>query len=311
MTLYTALPAVPLPPAAVALGCFDGVHLGHRAVIDTAVKKAREEGLSAVVFTFDSSPKNYFVPNSVPQLTDREAKIALIEAMGVEFLVCLPFDESIAATSAEDFFGNILCDTLSAKQIVCGYNYSFGANGRGNTDLLTKLCQTASVGLTALAPIAIDGAPISSSAIRSALENGKIEDANAALGRAYSIRSTVLDGQHLGRRLGFPTLNQRIDRTLVVPRHGVYFSRTKIEGNPTAYFGITNVGTRPTVGSEFVGAETHLFGFSGNAYGKQAEVELLSFLREERKFNSIEELSAQVYSDIETAQKMADNLFDC
>lgn len=311
MKLYSALPTEPLAPSAVALGCFDGVHLGHRAVIDTAVKTAQKEGLLSVVFTFDSSPKNYFSPNSVPQLTDREAKISLIEAMGVDVLVCLPFDATIAATSAEDFFEKILVRTLSAKQVICGYNYSFGAKGRGNAALLSTLCQTANIALTALAPITNDASPISSSTIRSALEEGKVESANAALGRAYSIRSSVLDGQHLGRRLGFPTLNQRIDRTLVVPKHGVYLSRTKIEHENITYFGITNVGTRPTVGSEFVGAETHLFDFSGDAYGKEIEVELLAFLRAERKFDSVEALSAQVHADMEAAQKMANKFSDC
>lgn len=311
MKLYSSLPTVALAPSVVALGCFDGVHLGHRAVIDTAVKAAREQGLSSVVFTFDSSPKNYFSPNSVPQLTDRETKISLIEAMGVEHLVCLPFDASIATTSAEDFFRKILVDALGAREIVCGYNYSFGAKGRGNATLLREWCDAAGIGLTVLAPITSNGTPVSSSAIRLALEDGRMEDANASLGRAYAISSVVLDGQHLGRRLGFPTLNQRLGETLLSPRYGVYLSRTKIEGDDALYFGITNVGTRPTVGSDFVGAETHLFGFSGDAYGKKITVELLSFLRPERKFDSVEELSTQVHSDMELAKNMADKFNNC
>ena len=309
MTLYTSLPSAPLPPSAVALGCFDGVHLGHRAVIAKAVAQAHDQGLLSVVFTFDSSPRNYFAPSSVPQLTDREKKIELIEAMGVDVLICLPFDKEIATTSAEDFFKKILVDALSARQIVCGYNYSFGAKGRGNAELLRKLCDTVGIALTALAPIAENGTPISSSAIRAALEQGNVEEANAALGRAYSIRTTVLDGQHLGRRLGFPTINQRIDPSLAIPRHGVYFSRATVEG--ISLFGITNVGVRPTVGSEFIGAETHLFDFSGDLYGKEIEVELLSFLRAERKFDSVEALSQQVHSDMEIAKKMASEIKHC
>ncbi|MBO5939060.1 MAG: bifunctional riboflavin kinase/FAD synthetase [Clostridia bacterium] len=310
MTLYTSLPTAPLAPSAVALGCFDGVHLGHKAVISSAVKTAKDGHLLSVVFTFDSSPRNYFVPASVPQLTDRETKISLIEAMGVDILVCLPFDQTIATTSAEEFFRNILVGTLGAKHLVCGYNYSFGAKGRGNAALLSSLCQEAGIGLHALTPIEEDGAPLSSSAIRQALEDGRIEDANTSLGRPYSIRATVLDGQHLGRRLGFPTINQRIDRAMAIPKQGVYLSRVTLEDG-SAYFGITNVGTRPTVGSEFIGAETHLFDFSGDLYGKQVEVELLAFLRPERKFDSVEALSAQVHGDIETAKNMAKNFVDC
>ncbi len=312
MILYPSLPATPLAPSAVALGCFDGVHLGHRAVIDTAVKKAHDAGRLAVVFTFDSSPRNYFAPNSVPQLTDRATKISLIETMGVDVLVCHPFDETIATTSAEDFFEKILVGALGAKEIVCGYNYSFGAKGRGNAELLRQWCDSAGIGLTALEPITANGTPVSSSAIRSALENGNIEEANAALGRAYSIRSTVLDGQHLGRRLGFPTLNQKLSAALATPKHGVYLSRTTVgETSDSAHFGITNVGTRPTVGSDFISAETHLFDFSGDLYGKQITVELLAFLRAEHKFSSVDELSAQVHSDIEIAKNMANNFNDC
>ena len=141
MTLHSTLPKQPLAPSVVALGCFDGVHLGHRAVILRAVRWAKELGLSSTVFVFESSPKNYFAPNSVPQLTDRETKIALLEVLGVDTVVCVPFDQTIATTSAEDFFHQILCTSLGAKHIVCGYNYSFGAKGAGNTALLGYLRQ--------------------------------------------------------------------------------------------------------------------------------------------------------------------------
>lgn len=305
MTLHSILPKNALSPSVVALGCFDGVHLGHRAVILRAVRWAKELGLSCTVFAFESSPKNYFVPNSVPQLTDRRSKISLFEELGVDTVVCVPFDQEIAETSAKDFFHKILCGLLGARHIVCGYNYSFGAKGAGNIDLLASLCDGAGVGLSVLPPITIDGMTVSASTIRNALEEGRLDDAYLLLGRFFSIRSEVVDGQHLGRRLGFPTLNQIFLSTAVIPKHGVYFSRVSIEGTDRQYFGITNIGTRPTVGSEFVGAETHLFDFSGDLYGKEVEVELLSFLRDERKFGSVDELSAQVHEDIETAKKMA------
>ena len=305
MTLHTSLPTAPLAPSVVALGCFDGVHLGHRAVITKAVRWAKELGLFCTVFAFESSPKNYFAPNSVPQLTDRRAKIALLEELGVDTVVCIPFDKSIATTSAEDFFQSILCNLLCAKHIVCGYNYSFGAKGLGNTSLLASLCEGAGVGLSVLPPITIDGSTVSASTIRTALEEGRLDDAYLLLGRFFSIRSVVVDGQHLGRRLGFPTLNQILSSAVVVPKHGVYFSRVSIEGVDRQYFGITNIGIRPTVGSEFVGAETHLFDFSGDLYGKEVTVELLAFLRAEQKFTSVEELSAQVHRDIERAKEMA------
>ena len=305
MTLYSSLPTAALPPSVVALGCFDGVHLGHRAVILNAVRWAKELGLPCTVFAFASSPKNYFVPDSVPQLTDRETKIALLEKLGVDTVVCLPFDETIATTSAEDFFQKILRTSLSAKHIVCGYNYSFGAKGLGNTTMLASLCDAAGVGLSVLPPITIDGTTVSASTIRQALEEGRLDDAYLLLGRFFSIRSAVVDGQHLGRKLGFPTVNQILSRNMVIPKHGVYFSRVTVANDAETYFGITNVGTRPTVGSEFVGAETHILDFEGDLYGKQIEVELLSFLRPEQKFSSLDELSAQVHSDIKTAQKMA------
>ena len=311
MKLVSSLSYTAEVPSVVALGFFDGVHLGHRAVLSRAKTLSLELGCDCTVWTFASSPKNYFSPRSVPQLTDGATKARLIEELGADTLVSVPFDQAVADLSAEDFFHRILKSSLRASHIVCGYNYSFGAGGRGNVTLLESLCRTAGIGLTVLPAVTVEGMAVSSTMIRRALEEGRPEEAAKLLGRPFSIRTPVVDGQRLGRRLGFPTLNQLLEEDRLLPARGVYLSRVTLEGDSTPYFGITNLGRRPTVGGDFLGAETHIFDFSGDLYGTTVEVALLTFLRPERKFDSVEALSRQVHDDIEQAIKMADKFNYC
>ena len=297
MKTYTNLFHHSPSPCVVALGCFDGVHLGHRAVIGEAVTVAKSKQLPSLVWTFEEPPKNFFSPASVPLITDPQEKRAQIRALGVDTLVCAPFDPSVAALSPEEFFRVILCEKLKACHIVCGYNYSFGAKGAGNATLLRKLCEQNGIGISVIPPVSVRGNEISSTQIRAAVEEGRTEDACALLGRPYAIRTLVIDGQKLARRLGFPTVNQVFRRGILVPRKGVYATRVRFCGKQK--YGITNVGTRPTVNGNLLCAETHIFDFNGNLYGKTVTVEFLCFLRPETKFASVEALSKQVHRDIE------------
>lgn len=289
-------------PSVVALGCFDGVHIGHSAVISKAVSIAKERSLMSAVWCFDSPPKNFFDPSSAPVLTTPNEKRKLIEALGVELLVCVPFDLNIGALSPEEFFNEILVKRLHAKHIVCGFNYSFGKNGKGDTKLLAKLCSEIGIDFTALPPILRNGETISSSAIRAMLSIGNTEDAAKLLGRKYSITSKVINGNHLGRTLGFPTANIALNSEELLLKKGVYVVRALCEYG--AFFGITNVGTHPTVFPNLLLAETNLFDFSGDLYEKKIKIEFLEFVRPERTFESIDELSAQVSNDIELAKKI-------
>ena len=286
----------------LALGCFDGIHIGHKAVISAACDKARELGISSAVWTFLEPPKNFFVPNSAPIITDLAQKQALIASLGVDLFFCIPFDAEMKDTSPEDFLEDHILSAMNVKHVVCGFNYRFGKNARGNTDLLSALCANREIGLTVLPPTTYDGNTVSSSLIRSAVEAGEVDYAARLLGRNYSLSATVTDGKALARQLGFPTANGILKDDRLIPRHGVYATRVLLGGDYR--YGITNVGIRPTVNGKELSMETHLFDFSGDLYGQTLDVEFLAFIRDEVKFDSVDAMAKQIYKDIEKAKEM-------
>jgi riboflavin kinase/FMN adenylyltransferase len=195
---------------------------------------------------------------------------------------------------------------MRAFHLVCGYNYTFGANGTGDVSLLQTLCEAHNIGLTVLPPVRVGELPVSSSAIRAAMEDGRPEDAAALLGRPYSLTAPVVDGQKLARTLGFPTLNQIFPRGTLIPKAGVYATRVTLPDSSAVYGGISNVGIRPTVTDHTLCCETHLFDFSGDLYQVPVTVEFLSFLRSERKFESLEAMSEQIRNDMRVVRKYLD-----
>jgi riboflavin kinase/FMN adenylyltransferase len=225
-----------------------------------------------------------------------------MRSLGVDLLISTDFDSRIATLSAKDFFKDILADRLKARHIVCGFNYRFGKGGKGDVDMLGSLCREYGIELSVVPPVTLDGTTISSSEIRHALTSGDLERANLLLGRPYSLCARVIDGQHLGRTLGFPTVNQTFDAHKLLPTYGVYASRVRVDGIP--HHGITNIGMRPTVGGALLCAETNIFDFEGDLYGRTLTVELLSFIRPEKKFDSVDSLSAQVHADIAYAKEI-------
>lgn len=287
-------------PCAVALGCFDGVHIGHASLIEETKRIAERQNLLSAVYSFDTPPKNFFLPHSVPTITPPKEKQRIIGSMGVDMLIIAPFDNSTAKTSPEDFFEKILLRNLRAKHIVCGFNYRFGEGGKGDVELLKKLCSRDNVGLSVMPPVIIEGKTVSSSEIRNLLSEGNVEKAQKLLGRPYGIRSVVVNGQHLGSSLGFPTVNQLIPNNCDLLRHGVYATEISAEGK--RYNAITNVGVRPTVDGSTLCAETNIFDFDGDLYGKEVNVEFRKFIRPEMKFSSVEALTRQVLADIENAK---------
>ena len=289
-------------PCVVALGCFDGVHLGHASVIRTAKAKAKELSLPCCVWSFSEPPKRFYAPHLVPLLTDAKTKAELINKLGTDIYLSIDFCEKIASLSPEDFFHTILVKNLKTQAIVCGFDFTFGKSGRGNTELLRTLCEKANIEFIAVSSVDESGAPVSSSRIREHLQHGEIDKASKLLGRYYSISAEVVSGKQLGRNLGFPTINQKIDLNLSTPANGVYLTRVAI--NSSWFYGITNIGTQPTVGGKEVIAETNIFDFEGDLYGKSITVEFLSFIRFEQKFDSVETLSNQVHSDIKKAKEL-------
>ena len=283
-------------PSVVALGCFDGIHKGHIQVINKAREISAEKALPLVVWSFAEPPKNFFSPSSVPVLSTVREKRKLMKEMGVDLFYCVKFNQVIANMSAEDFFFDILLDKLCATHLVCGFNFTFGFHGAGNTELLSKLCNAKKVGLTVLPPVVSGEVTVSSSEIRKAIENGDVQLAERLLGRPYSITAKVVNGQHLARTLGFPTANQLYPKSKAVLRYGVYEVRVKQDGKSLS--GIANVGMRPTVNGSLLCIETHILDFRENLYGKYLTVEFLDFIRPEQRFPSIDALKEQIKKDL-------------
>ena len=285
-----------------ALGCFDGVHIGHSALIGEARAIAHKLSLPVAVWSFEAPPKNYFSKEKVGILTLKDEKRLAMRRLGVDIFVNVPLDSGIFSLSPHDFFSKVLLGTMRVKHVVCGFNYRFGKGGVGDTALLRELCDSYGIGLSVIPPVRLGELTVSSSEIRRALSEGRVDDAADMIGRPYSLRAKVCDGQHLGRKLGFPTLNQSFFGEKQVPKNGVYLSRITFGG--LTKYGITNVGLRPTVDGTTLCAETNVFDFTGDLYGKTVTVELLRFIRPEQKFSSVDELSDRVHSDIATAKSI-------
>ena len=220
--------------------------------------------------------------------------------MGVDTVLCLPLHEEIFSITAEDFISNILAGRLRAAHVVCGFNYTFGARGAGNAKFLQEYGARFGISVTTVPEFKLDGAYVSSSAVREAVTAGDMETAQAYLGRPFFLRAVVVNGQHLARKLGFPTVNITPAEGLLLPKNGVYLTRVRFDN--TQKYGITNVGVRPTVNTKLMCAETHIFDFDGDLYGKEIRVEFLRFIRPEQKFPSVDDMAEQIRQDIQAAK---------
>ena len=281
---------------AVAIGKFDGLHLGHRKLLQEILKQ-KEDGLKAAVFTFDPSPEIFFGMNPSRELSTNEEKRRLFEEIGIDILVEFPFNKETAATSPEDFVIDILCRRMNAKYVAAGTDLSFGAMGKGNFALMSSLAHHLGFEAHKINKIERNGKVISSTLIRSLVEEGNMEEAAACLGAPYRITGKIVHGRALGRRIGIPTMNQIPPTDKLLPPFGVYYSEVRADGK--VYKGMTNIGTKPTVTEEMkVTVETYLYDFSGDLYGETAEVGLLTFRRPERRFSGVEELKKTMEEDI-------------
>lgn len=287
--------------ACVALGFFDGVHLGHRAVIGSCA--AEKGGLRCTVLTFQESPAKLLRKSVPPMLTSNERKAELIAQLGADEVIFADFN-AVMEMSPADFVTDILCSKLNAKKVYCGFNYRFGFGGAGATAMLKELCAEHGIDVIVKEPIFCDKEQVSSSLIRACISDGEIEKANRLLGYRYAVEGNIGSGNHIGTAMGFPTVNIPIGEGLTVPRFGVYASALTIDG--ACYRGATNIGVHPTVGAEEVPlCETFLLDYDGGElYGKKAVCELLAFIREERRFDSQEELIAQIQKDCETIKNI-------
>lgn len=281
---------------AIALGKFDGVHVGHQALLSEVLKQ-KAKGLTTCVFTFYPAPAVLFGASDGKELSTREEKLALFERMGIDVVVEYPLNFETAAIDPKEFVEEYLHRRLKVAYIVAGEDVSFGNKGLGNAQLLQTLGEKLGFELQTIPKVCVDGREVSSTLIRQLVEQGDMPKASQMQGMPYSVSGEVVHGRHLGRELGFPTLNLVPDKTKLLPPNGVYFSKVKI--GDRVYKGISNVGSKPTVDdSKTMGVETYVYDFEDTIYGQSVCVELLEFRRPEQHFESLEALKKQLQADI-------------
>lgn len=279
----------------LTIGNFDGVHLGHQQVIKALVEKAKRLNCVATVLVFEPQPQELFSPESAPaRLTLLRDKYVLLERLGVERLICVNFNRKFAQLTATHFVEQLLVEKLKVKHLIIGDDFHFGKNRQGNFATLCQAGKTFGFGVSDTASYKVSACRISSTEIRKALENNKLDEAEQMLGRPYSIIGRVFHGDKRGRELGFPTANVLLKRR-VSPVSGVYV--VKVNTIDCAYFGVANIGSRPTVSGVRQQLEVHIFNFEQDIYGQSIEVVLLNKLREEQRFNSLDELKQQISKD--------------
>ncbi len=280
---------------AVSLGKFDGIHIGHQRLMN-GILSCKEKGLKAVVFSFLIHPGILLGGKEISLIMTEKEKQRKLEGMGIDALISYPFSRETLSMEAEQFVKEILIDKLDAKVIVIGENFRFGHNRRGDADLLKKLSSQYGYEVQVLEPVMLDGKRVSSTRTREAIRKGDMECTQAMLGEPYSIIGEVVHGKALGRAMGMPTANVLPDKQKLLPPFGVYVSKTLVDG--IWYEGITNIGIKPTVTEEKVKlAETFLFDYQGDLYGKEIRTNLYHFERPEQKFNCIEDLKEQMRKD--------------
>jgi len=272
------------------LGFFDGVHLGHQALLDACVQLAAELGVRSAAITFLSHPQSLFTDTPPKLLTTHETRVILLRHFGVESVYSYPVTREVMGTPWEAFLEELV--EYGAAGFVCGADFRFGHKGLGNARNLREFCENRGLPCIIVEDRTLDGIRVSSSHIRGLLEAGQVEEANRFLGHPHILSGTVVSGRRLGRTIGIPTANLCLPPEVLCPKHGVYACVAEAEGK--RYAAVTNIGSRPTVGGHRVTVEPWLLDFDGDLYGKELRLELHAFLREERKFDTLEELKAAI-----------------
>jgi riboflavin kinase/FMN adenylyltransferase len=292
---------------ALTIGNFDGVHLGHRRVIAALIEQAKEIGCEAVVMVFEPQPQELFSPGTAPaRLCRLRDKYTLLKNLGVDRLLCVNFNQKFASQSAKEFVEQLLVKRLAVKHLIIGDDFHFGQNRQGNFDMLCQAGKKFGFSVTDTASFKLADCRISSTEIRQALEQNRLADAEKMLGRPYSIIGRVFHGDKRGREIGFPTANVSLKRK-VSPITGVY--AVQIKATDGHYYGVANIGSRPTVLGKIAQLEVHIFDFNKNLYGQNIEVIILKKLRSEIKFESINALTAQIDTDTKQARIFLNNKY--
>lgn len=292
----------------LTLGNFDGVHLGHQQLINHLITQGKKLNLPTVVMLFEPQPLEFFCSENAPsRLTSFQEKVIFIEKLGIDYIIAVPFTQTFAKMSADDFIQAWLINQLRAKYIIIGDDFRFGFERKGDIHLLEHYAQKNDFTVESMPTYVWNQLRISSTAVRKALLNNDFELARCLLGRLYSIQGRVIHGNALARQLGFPTANIQLHRKKPA-LHGVYLVNVKNCCSQQSYYGIANIGIRPTIQGKKAILEVNLFDFSGDIYGQYLDVTFLEKLRDEKKFDSITVLKEQITQDVCTAKKISAQL---
>ena len=286
-------------PCVIALGFFDGVHIGHGALLRRTAERARQLGAEPAVVTFDRPPKEVVTGVSVALINSPQERQELIRRLyGIQRVIFAPFDQKMMTMPWEEFITEILIKQYGAVHVVAGHDYHFGHKNQGDPEKLQRKCAELGLGCDIIPKVELHGTTVSSTLIRALIEQGEVAQAAAYLGHPHTMRQQVQHGKRLGRTIGIPTINLSLPDRVLIPKRGVYISRVCLKDG-RSYPGVTNVGVRPTVSrSGIVSVETFLLGFDGDLYGQTVRLEFFRRLREERYFSSLEELKEQIQRDV-------------
>lgn len=279
----------------VTIGNFDGLHKGHQVLINKAVEYGKKQNIKSIVFTFENHPGNYFNSSSIKNIITNKEKIRILQKLGVDVIISIPFDEYMTKISADDFVKDILVKKLGAQKVIVGHDFTFARNKEGDSNLLKILAARYDFEVEIVKPIKINNIRVSSTYIRNLVAQGSVSRVKEYLGHDYEIEGEVIHSKKLGRQLGFPTANIEAKDDMLIPRCGIY--ATKVNIDEKIYFGATNIGYNPTVKGEKLSIETNILNFDEDIYGKVIKIEFLERIREEKKFNSLEELKSQLKKD--------------
>ncbi|PVE18305.1 bifunctional riboflavin kinase/FAD synthetase [Clostridium perfringens] len=285
----------------VALGSFDGIHKGHLALINKSNELSRKNDSLSMVYTFKNHPRKFINKEDAPKLlVTLHEKIRILEDLNVDLSSFVEFNKKFMELEPEEFIENLI-KNYNVRGIVVGFNYRFGHKNKGDVKLLKELCDLKGLELYVIEPFTYKSEVVSSTRIRKALSEGELEDANNMLGRYFSLNGEVVSGKKIGRTINFPTANLKNNDEIILPKIGVYY--TNVEVNGEIYKGITSVGNNPTVNGKNTTVETHILNFDEDIYGKHIKLYFISKIRNEKKFNSLEELKEQLIKDKKFAEE--------
>ena len=281
----------------ITVGTFDGVHLGHQKIITHLVKKAKQKNCGTLLLTFDPHPRKVVQPSNAPMLLQTiEERSEILSKLGLEIIFVQPFTKAFSKLNAEEYVKDILVNQLNVEHLLVGYNHRFGKNRTANIFDLKKLGKKYKFSVGEIQAHIVNKITVSSTKIRHAINNGNIKYANSLLGQTYKLKGIVMKGRQNGKKIGFPTANVKInEREKILPKNGVY--AVKVNYNEITHLAMMNIGTNPTFSGNYISNEVHLINWNGNLYKKEIEIFFIERIRDEKKFNSIQDLSIQLHND--------------